>query len=349
MSELHPVIVATMLLGPGTEQMSRLAWESVANCADAFLCIDTRKLADHNAEDFMPEYIADRVTVVQWDWTGHYDDARNHALMLASALGGDYALTIDTDERLTLQHVGKLHELLRANPDVDCFSVARVDGKYAKERLIRLASKPEWVGWTHESLIANRPGKKPGVCFKGTMPRSLGSFTELDKTPAEYEHKAKRDLELLNGFMHSDHEHARNPRWFRYTGESLAMLGMWGPALEAFLVAGGSDEGDPEERAWAMFRAAEMMAQVEDYDRIPELSGVGIGIDPGYTQELAAIAAHACMQRGRLRHAERWARLAARAGIPEDRSGHTGAQCYDMALAILAAIGDAKTKAGTLH
>jgi tetratricopeptide (TPR) repeat protein len=183
-----------------------------------------------------------------------------------------------------------------ATSDADALHANHAGGSYGKERFFRLPARGRYVGPTHEAFIADgaRSGTLPGVVFD-----------ELAKSPKDYRRKVERDIAILSRHTAG---HPEDPRWFYYLGDSLAGLGRHEEAVAAFRVC-ASLNGWDEERAWALYRAAECLLKLDRPEEAVEACAVGMGKHAGLA-ELPWLAAYASWQAGRPAQAIYWARQA---------------------------------------
>jgi tetratricopeptide (TPR) repeat protein len=311
-------VVATVLIGPGTEDQVHKAVNSARHLADEFVLIDTRKPEDMASIHGQFEVKVARMTVEYWPWTGHYDDARNAALEFARKCGADWALTLDTDERLNgIKRSDMLGALAR--PGVDVWLVADNHKRYTKERFIRLSSGPVWIGWTHEGVHFNKGVDGDRVALqvqRGVLP---GVFWEAEKTPKQLDAKAERDASILKAYIQAGH--ANECRWWRYLGESLFHLKCLEQAREAFTRAFRLDDQFREERAWACIRAAECSLMMGQFERAYDCAVFALSLHPGYAREVGWLCAYCADQNGWRELALEWSLIGIRNEPPKNRIG----------------------------
>jgi len=184
------VIVATILSG-NSESIVADAVQSALGWVDLYLLIDTG-ITDGTVQT-VRQIVGDKLRVESLPWRNDFAGARNFAIQRASALGGAWALTLDTDERLEFtgfKAVQDLHQKLNSDPGVLTWMVPDRERSYAKERFIRLPTNLRWQGRTHEALIGASPIQR------ATMHEA--TFSEVPKSPAQFQRKLERDLEILD-------------------------------------------------------------------------------------------------------------------------------------------------------
>ncbi|MCA9862314.1 MAG: hypothetical protein KC432_04810 [Thermomicrobiales bacterium] len=290
----RPVIVATTLAGNAESEIGD-ALQSVVEWVDWCLLIDTG-ITDATAR-LAQEIAGPKLVVRAFTWSDDFAAARNFALTVAGELGADWALTLDTDERLALQGLS-IHQTLR-EARLDTLHVMHAAGTYGKERFFRLPARGSWRGPTHEAYTGGGP--------VATLPQIV--FDELEKDAAHYRQKAARDVAILTRHTAA---HPRDPRWHYYLGDSLAGLERHEEAVTAFRACAAL-RGWDEESAWALYRAAEsLLALGRPVDAI-EACAEGMARHAGIA-ELPWLAAYAAWQADRPHQAVYWARVSVMLG-----------------------------------
>ncbi len=285
-----PTIVSTTLAGNSADVVAD-ALRSVAEWVDWCLLIDTG-VSDETI-DVAREIAGEKLLVREFPWREDFAAARNFALEAAAELGADWAMTLDTDERIALNGVDIRAAL--AATTADSLHVEKSGGSYGKERLFRLSTRGHWVGPTHEAYIQRgRSATLPGV-----------RFDELGKTHEQYRQKAERDITIL---ARHTAEHPDDPRWFYYLGDSYAGVERHEDAIAAFRIC-TSLNGWDEEAAWAMYRSAQCFLRLGRPNEAIGECAVGMGKHPGLP-DLPWLAAYAAWQAGNAAHAAYWARHA---------------------------------------
>ena len=285
----HPTIVSTTLAGNSREIIGD-ALGSVVDWVDWCLVIDTG-ISDDTLE-IARAVAGEKLVVRQFPWQDDFSAARNVALQAAHELGADWAITVDTDERIELGNVD-LRAALTAT-SAGSLHVTQADGTYGKERLFRLPARGHYVGPTHEAFIRDGSGSETlaGVVFR-----------ELAKSREQYRRKAERDIAILT--RHTA-EHPDDPRWFYYLGDSYAGLDRHEEAITAFRAC-ASLNGWDEEGAWAMYRAAECLLKLGRPGEAIGACAAGMARHAGLA-ELPWLAAYAAWQADRPAQAVYWAR-----------------------------------------
>lgn len=177
---------------------------------------------------------------------------RNSLLATAAATGYDWALMLDTDERIQIGHSSLVRQHLDETT-ADVIMIRQRDGFYEKERFFRLPARGEYRGPTHEAWITDDGAQR--TTWHGM------TFTEEPKTPEQYRAKVERDREILEAYTK---EHPDDPRWWYYLGDTYVGLGETRQAEDAFLqcwIRNGWDE----ESAWAAYRAGQLVYEEGDY------------------------------------------------------------------------------------
>lgn len=292
----RPTIVSTTLTG-NSETLIAGALRSVVDWVDRCLVIDTG-ISDRTLE-IAREVAGEKLVVQAFPWQNDFAAARNFALDAAADLGADWAVTLDSDERLDLHNVD-IAAALRES-DSGALHVMNAERTYAKERFFRLPASGRFVGPTHE---AYKRGHGETAVLQGV------EFLELAKSDAQYRQKAERDVAIL---ARHTAEHPDDPRWFYYLGDSYAGLGRSEEAIAAF-TACANLRGWDEESAWAMYRAAECYVGLGKPAEAIEACAIGMSRHAGLA-ELPWLASYAAWQAGRPEQAVHWARMSILLGL----------------------------------
>jgi tetratricopeptide (TPR) repeat protein len=288
-THVGPTIVATTLSG-NAEADIRNALRSVVDWVDWCLLIDTG-ISD-NTLRIAQKVAGPKLVVRTFPWTDDFSAARNFALEAAQELSADWAMTLDTDERIVLQGLDIRKALREATADT--LHVRHIAGTYGKERFIRLPARGRWNGPTHEAYS--------GGGRTETLP--LAMFDELGKDAAQYRRKAERDVAILTRHIA---QHPSDPRWHYYLGDSLAGLQRHEEAVAAFRACAAL-RGWDEESAWALYRAGESLIALGRPVEAIEACAEGMSRHAGLG-ELPWLAAYAAWKAGRPQQAVHWARV----------------------------------------
>ena len=284
-------IVSTTLTGNSRDIIGD-ALRSVVEWVDWVLVVDTDVTDD--TLSIAREIAGDKLIVRPFPWRDDFAAARNFALTAAAETGADWAVGLDSDERLDRGGIDVRSRLAAA--EVDVLYVAHANGTYAKERFFRLPVRGCYVGPTHEAF--NSGGSLPGM-LEGVR------FEELAKSEEGYRRKAERDVAILTRYTA---EHPDDPRWFYYLGDSLSGLGRHDEAIAAFRICASSDGWD-EEGAWALYRAAECFLKLDRPVEAIEACAAGMARHAGLA-ELPWLAAYASWHAGTPAQAVYWAQQA---------------------------------------
>ena len=275
------------------------ALASVVGHVDRCLVIDTGARDETLA--VARRVAGDKLLLRDFPWKDDFAAARNFALEAAHAAGGQWAVTVDTDERLLFDAGFALRSaLVRTRAGV--LLVSEENGFYAKERVFRLPAAVRWNGPTHEALVGQRDGESaqlPGVRFR-----------ELTKDPDALRRKFERDVAVLRRYTR---QHAKEPRWHYYLGASHQDLGQYAAAIDAYrtcAVLGGWAENG----AWACYRAAECCCALERWNEAIAFCAQGLAIRPA-TAELAWLAGFAAYRARRYEDAIAWSNMAVVNGL----------------------------------
>jgi hypothetical protein len=314
---------ATTLAGNNDAQI-RDALESARGYFGLLLLIDTGITdATRRVAEVM---LGERLVVESFAWCDDFAKARNFALEAAARHGADWAMTLDTDERLEFPGYRSKEDLvaaLQSDPKVRVWLVMEKGGRYAKERFVRVGGQRSevgvqkteggqvgdlphlrWVGRVHEALMGHAPGESkvlPGVFF-----------WEVKKSPEAYLAKLARDLVILQEETQAKPD---DPRWWYYLGQTLEGLKRFPEAVEAFRKCAALP-GWAEQAAWACYKGAECLCAQKEFAAAIELCALGLARQPG-SPELAWLAGWCAYQAGKLREAIHWERMAIALGNVE--------------------------------
>ncbi|HEU5433709.1 MAG TPA: glycosyltransferase, partial [Thermomicrobiales bacterium] len=250
--------LAAVTLAGNNERLIRDALRSVVDWVDACIVLDTGS-TDRTLK-IARAVAGDKLVVQSFPWIDDFAAARNAALDAAAEWGADWAVILDTDERIELRGVDIRAAL--AGAEVDVASIAYADGSYAKERFFRMPARGRYFGPTHEAYFHNgRRGDLAGPIF-----------TEEPKSAEGYRRKAERDVAILTRHTAANPD---DPRWFYYLADSLETLGRREEAIAAWEQC-WSLKGWDEEGAWAMYRAARCWLELKNHDRAIEACAAGM-------------------------------------------------------------------------
>lgn len=272
------------------------ALRSVSPWADLCLIVDLG-ITDNTLE-VAREIVGDRLRVVKYEGEDDTSAHRNLGLDECARLGGDYACTLDTDERCEDLHGVDLHAELARIPEETGTVICPMDGgRYSKERFLHLPAKDKYEGPCHECIVPRNTGQATLRHVK---------FWELSKTAERYQDKFEKAERQLRKATEDD---PQNPRWWYYLGDSLAGLGRNEEAIKAF------DQcaclwGWDEESAWASFRMALLLEKLGQRRQAMLVLASGMVRHPGLA-ELPWLAGELALRTGRPDQAVYWARIAA--------------------------------------
>ena len=291
-------IVATTLTGSNAGIIGD-ALASVVGQVDRCIVIDTG--ATDDSIDIARAIAGDKLEVRTFKWQNDFATARNFALDAAAEMGGTWAVTVDTDERLLFEPGVRLAHLLAATRAQVCMVLDDV-GTYSKERIVRLPARVRWAGPTHECL--------EGRTNADTTTLQGVRFHELPKDPAAARRKFERDLSILKRHAR---QHPRQARWLYYLGVTHQQLGDHAAAIDAFRAC-AELRGWEEEGAWACYGAAESCCSLRRWDDALQFCAAGLAIRPA-TAELAWLAGFAAYKGMRFGDAVAWSNMAIANGL----------------------------------
>jgi tetratricopeptide (TPR) repeat protein len=243
-------------------------------------------------------------------WTNDTASFRNYSLAVAARLGADWAIMLDTDERIDLRGLDVRQSLAESKTDV--VLIRQDDERYAKEKFFRLPAKHKWVGEVHECYPSPGP--------RETLPEAV--FTELPKTQEQLVRREQTGtLPVLLRQTRCDPKNGR--AWF-YLGQTWRILGELGLAHAAYKTC-AKVSGWDEERAMACFRIAEILCIQGLHKKAIKWCLKAMVIDPGFA-EFPWLAGYAASVLGQHERAVRFAAMALGVGyVPKvqfrDRRG----------------------------
>ena len=221
---------------------------------------------------------------------------RNAGLDEAARLGGDWAVLLDTDERLE-RHGGDVRGALDRTPEaVRMITVADDTGTYDKIRFLRLPAEGRYRQDVHEDFAGPGPLGRIGRI----------RFRELPKTPEQLRANAEAQLAGLEAQARAEPD---NPRWRYYHGRTLELLGRPREALAAY-ESTRTQLTSPGTLAWTHFLMARCMDALGQHAAARELCVRGLAHAPDHP-ELAWFAGIQCVRLEAYRDAQAWARIAA--------------------------------------
>jgi tetratricopeptide (TPR) repeat protein len=292
------MIVSTTLTASNADLIGD-ALASVVAQVDRCLVIDTG--ARDDTLEVARRVAGEKLLVREFPWQNDFGAARNFALDAAREAGAEWAVTVDTDERLIFDGGFDLHRALAAT-QARVLRVIDEPGYYSKERIVRLPAEVRWVGPTHEALRGQRDGE--------TEDLSGVRFRELPKDADALRRKFERDVAVLRQYTR---RHPKDARWHYYLGASHQDLGQYAAAIDAYRTCAKLD-GWVEQAAWAYYRAAECCCALERWKEAIEFCAKGLALRPA-TAELAWLAGYAALKAKRYEDAIAWSNMAVVNGL----------------------------------
>jgi len=255
--------VVSVTLSGNNSSIIEDAIKSVVDWVDACIVIDTG-ITDNTLE-VAKKAAEDKFIKKTFPWKNDFAAARNYTLKAALEEGADWAVILDTDERISLNGE-EIRKILSTTQD-GCLIVNHSNNTYGKVRFIKLPTTTEYVGPTHEVFLS--------YLVKSSVLEKC-KFHELSKTEDQYRHKFNRDVDILK--KHTK-ENPNDPRWFYYLGESYKNLNNQEKAIEAYHKCWELNGWD-EESAWSMYRSAECYLSSNNYVKATECLTKGMARHP---------------------------------------------------------------------
>lgn len=176
---------------------------------------------------------------------------RNLGLEFAHCNEADWAMQLDTDERMLPNGLDVKATLARVPEDVEAASVMEDFGRYDKPRFFRLPVTGCFKAGCHEEYLTDK---------KTTLLPKI-RFHELEKTPEQL--KAYHNQQLVE-LAQQRKEDPTNPRWAYYQGLLLELTGQHEAAIDAYEESIGL-LSEPSTIAWSLFRIASCQRALENY------------------------------------------------------------------------------------
>lgn len=225
------------------------------------------------------------------EFTGHWRDA---ALRACEDTGADWALILDTDERL-LNKRKDLRRLLETMPaEIENVLVPDQTNSFRKRLFIRLPAKGHWVGSAHEDYVdAGHAALIEGV-----------TLCEVPKTLEQLRIRSEKDLPVLDEQLL---ESPDNPRLIMYRGIALEFLDRLEEAIINY--SDGANRNIPEVwKAYLLYRGAKVFFSAKEYELALKNAAMSLRHCPRLS-EASLLAGLACMNLGRLEDAVAWSRF----------------------------------------
>lgn len=313
------MILATCLLGPGSDLTVGDAIRSAADCVDGFVFIES----GGGGEALRAAYdsASKPAHTAHYDWVGDcYGPARQFALDEARRVGATHAVTLDPDERLSLP--GNFRAMLEAYPSVDVWILADRDTGYFKERVIRTDCKAFWHGLVCEFL--------DGRDVAGA--KLDGHFWELPKDEGAERRRWERGVTACQRMIDEGDDCYR---WRRHMGSCLMGLGRQAEALQSYEAA-LPQALNADETAWMRYLICEQYVLAGRPGEARELAAKALGDHAGFIPEFGWILSYTDYKADRLQNASRWAQLVLSTPADTTRIGFRGQNCKPGAKQILA-------------
>ena len=263
-------IFATLISGNSAPMVGN-AVDSVSGFVDAICVIDTG-ITDNTLDVVRSSAGEVPVYIRACKWRDDFAFVRNEALKFATEQGADWAITIDTDERVVLSATEEkrksVEELLQQSSEHDVIYALDGTQSYSKERIINCKSDCYWIGVTHETLRSN-------AILKVSNTKALVVY-ELPKTQKQLVSKFERDLELLEKNMAAEPD---NPRWMFYMATTLESLGDMTSSLMWYKKC-LSKTSLPALAGWAAFSAARILHKGNNYEESKSICFEGLKLLP---------------------------------------------------------------------
>lgn len=285
-------ITAVTITSDTRETIIGDALRSVIDWVDEVLIVHLPGLGSDGTLDVARSICGEKMRVIEVPHTIPWAEIRNISLRSAD---GDWAVVLDTDERIRLGLVD-IRTILAAHAmGLDVMTVPNLENAYDKERFFRLPFKGQFVGGIHEQLR--------GVGVTGRLGGVV--FSEVPKD---------RDIpRLLAGLEAQAAEEPWCERWGYQQGASLEMLGRFEEAIKAY--------SSITQTGWVRFCRARCLSNMQQHQEAFDLCLESLGLFPTYA-EFPWLMGWQCLGLGKPLEAIAWARMAqALKGYIKDRTG----------------------------
>lgn len=239
-----------------------------------------------------PRYVGGEVRLLK-----NIAQARTWALDWAASTGCDWAVQVDTDDRIRLNGFDIRGYLESLPEEVHALTVQCSDGEGDRALFFRLPAKGVFQGVVHEEYSL------PVLWLCPTVRLEC-----LPKSPDVLKTRLQGDLKGLTKQWEED---PNNPRWPYYIGVTREQLEDIRGAALAYQVASFDyrKTGDMGMAAWCAFREAFCDFRLDDPDEALKISLKAMGLCPSMP-EIQVLAAMVELKRERVDNAEAWALMA---------------------------------------
>lgn len=318
--EIVGVRIACVIMSNRTDDMTVDAIRSVVDWCDGIVLASTHGYEyDGAAERLIAGEKLQVVSLSPITCAADTAPRRQDCLSAAYALGYDWALLLDTDERITDAKPQEIRRILETC-DEQTWLVNSSLGIYPKDKIFRLPAIGRWVGEVHECYI--EPGKRGLLtCLR---------FDELARTEAQAIARLESIRRDLTECLARNPDKPRDWYYLADAIESLAeprrrcavesgdadaqsaAIADINEALIAFQRCGETSPWD-QEAAWSYFRAAMILARLGMVPEAYELAVKSCGKCPGLGDVMWLLSSLS-LDLGRPVHAAQWARLSIASG-----------------------------------
>lgn len=224
-----------MIVKDETGPVFQLLQSAVSYFTDIYVTVSDKD-AYYLLENEVDAVMWKNVHVDHRDWTGKFDEARNHSFALGDST---YQFWLDADDTFdfrAIPHLVKVAEQGGYDQILLPYNYAQDENGQSitmhwRERLIRRSHGFIWKGWVHETPVTDTPF----TATRENIPVTHNVGPDHAKTSLERNHAI-----LEQAIAESD-----DPRYKMYYGRSLHSLGKWGEAivvLDEFTKVSGSEE-----------------------------------------------------------------------------------------------------------
>jgi tetratricopeptide (TPR) repeat protein len=243
--------------------------------------------------------VGDKLRILEIPLAGAESDMAHFRNLGLEHASGDWAILLDTDERILANGIDVRSTLERQPANVACITIYDDLGTYDKIRFIRLPTKGRYQqGFGIHEDFAGFDG------IIGKLPHIR--FHELPKTPEQVQASLKAQLVGMQKQVASD---PTNPRWRYYLGSIYENLQQYPEAIAEYKASVPYVE-DPGIRAWTYYSMGRVAYANQSGIEAIDYSLEGMKYRPDYA-ELPWLASVVYQSLGELEKALAWAKITA--------------------------------------
>jgi len=244
-------------------------------------------------------------------------DARNYGLACAGLGGFDWAMQLDTDERILTNGADIRATLVKMPKDVQIVNVLDDKGHYTKFRFFRLPTSGAYYQGNHPRIHEDW-WPEPVVAVMDRV-----RFHELPKSAERRAHDWK---ETQAGLIAQAMDEPDCPRWPYHLGVNFEEVDEFEKAIPCYGKALALTDR-PDDYGWLCFRTAVCYYKQNSFTACLQWCLAGLQKATGMA-ELSMMAAHASLALGEIKNAISWARHCIASSEDRGRIGQRDIEAY---------------------